>query len=49
MENAIPKLRQSPVISEKPGNSSEKIENFDELQLTQIIKLLAEIVHIFPP
>ena len=47
MENAIPKLRQSPVISEKPGNLSEKIENFDELQLTQTIILLAEISHIF--
>ena len=26
MQNPIPKLRQSPIISEKPGNLSEKLK-----------------------
>ena len=28
MQNALPKLRQSPIISEKPGNLSEKLKNW---------------------
>ena len=33
MQNLIPKLRQTSIISKKPGFLSEKFENFDELQL----------------
>ena len=33
MQNTIPNFRQSSIIFEKPGYLSEKIENFDELQL----------------
>ena len=33
MQNPIPKLRQTSIISKKPGFLNEKIEKFDELQL----------------
>ena len=29
----MPKFRQSSIISEKPSYLSEKLQNFDELQL----------------
>ena len=32
----IPKFRQSPIISEKPGYEIWNIENFDEFQLPRI-------------
>ena len=33
MQNLIPKLRQTSIISKKPGFLSEKPENFHEFQL----------------
>ena len=34
MQNLIPKLKQIFIISKKQGFLSEKIENFDKLQLS---------------
>ena len=47
MQNLIPKLRQTYIISKKPGFFVWKIENFDELQLPQNLIYFAEIVHKF--
>ena len=33
MQNPIPKLSHTSIISKKPGFLFEKTENFDELQL----------------
>ena len=48
MQNTIPNFRQSSIIFEKPGYLSEKIENFDELQLPQNLIFFAKILHTFP-
>ena len=44
----IPKFRQSSIISEKLCYLSEKIENFDELQLPYSLIFSAETLHTFP-
>ena len=44
MQNPIPELRQTSIISEKPGFLSE---NFDELQLPSSLTFFAEILHTF--
>ena len=36
-----------PITSKKPGFFYEKVEFFDELQLTQILIFFAEILHEF--
>ena len=48
MQNAIPKCRQSSIISKKPGYLSEKIENLDELQLPKSLIFFAETLRMFP-
>ena len=45
MEDPILKLRQSFIISNKPGYLSEK---FDELQLPYSSIFFAEILHTYP-
>ena len=47
MQNPIPKLRQTSIIFEKPGFFSEKIVNFDELQLPWSLLFFAEILQTF--
>ena len=47
MQNPIPKLRQTSIISKKPRFLSEKIEKFGELQLPWILIFFAEILHTF--
>ena len=37
MQNPIQKIRQSFIVSEKPGELSEKIQIFDEIQLQQYL------------
>ena len=44
MQNLIPKLRQT---SQETRFSVWKIENFDELQLPQILIFFAETLHTF--
>ena len=56
MQNAIPKCRQSSIISKKPGYITskkpgylfEKIENFDELELPKSLIFFAETLRMFP-
>ena len=48
MQNAIPKCRQSSIISKKPGYLSEIIENLDELQLPKSLIFFAETLRMFP-
>ena len=45
MQNLIPKLRQTSIISKKPGFFVWKTENFDELQLPEILIFFAETLH----
>ena len=47
MQNAIPKCRQSSIISKKPGYLSEKIENLDELQLPKSLIFFVETLRMF--
>ena len=47
MQNPIPKLRQTYIISKKPGFFVSKIENFNELQLPQNLILFPKILHTF--
>ena len=46
MQNLVPKLRQTSIISKKPAFFVLKIENFDELQLPQILICFAETWHM---
>ena len=46
MQNLIPKLRQTFIISKKPGFLSEKLKT-DKLQLPQILIFFAETLHNF--
>ena len=47
MQNTIPKLYQTSIISKKPSFFVWKIENFDEVQLPQKLIFLAEILYTF--
>ena len=47
MQNLIPNFRQTSIISKTPGFLRWKIENFDELQLTQSSIFFAEILHTY--
>ena len=38
MQNPIQKIRQSLIVSEKPGVLYEKIQTFDEIQLQQYLQ-----------
>ena len=44
---SLPKLRQTSIISKKPGFFVWTIENFDKLQLPQNLIFFAEISHMF--
>ena len=50
MQHPIPKLRQSSIISEKPGYFSETLQILmsSNYQLPQSLLFFAEILHTFP-
>ena len=50
MPNPIPKFRQSSIISEKPGYSSEKLKTLTSSNYPRALDFifLAEILHTFP-
>ena len=48
MQNPTPKLRQTSIISKKPGFLSKKLKT-DELQLPQSLIFFTEILHTFYP
>ena len=48
MQNRLLKFRQSSIISEKSDYLSEKVENFDELQLSYSLITFTDVLHKFP-
>ena len=47
MQNSITKLRESSIISEKPGYLSEKLKTLTSSNYHRVV-FFAEILHTFP-